>query len=596
MGQFSRNIPLIVIAVLIFSLVEALLILPAHLKHLPSEVGEVKEGWWNKVQGSADAIIEFMIERMYRPVLNWAMPNRYLLLSISIAVLTSTAAYVNSGRVNFNFFPQIEADDVIVDIRMPLGVPVSQTESAIMRCENAAKQLQSELFTVGGLPIIESITTAIGAQPTKLKQQQMGGGMGASQIGSHLAEVHLELIGAEHREIDGNEVVARLRELIGPIAGAENVSYSADLISSPGDIDLRITGNDLDEVLLVSEQLQTDVLKIAGVLEASDTHKIGKDEIRLELLPQGEALGLSLAMLGRQVRQAYYGSLVQSFQRNTDEVDVYVRLPRADRETLYSLNHLLITTPSGDRVPLSYVASTSQGRGAAEISRFSRQRSVRVQAQIDKSQTSPDSVLAKLTRDSFPQLKKAHPAVDIRLAGQQEEQQEFIGQLMRTNILALIAIFILLAIPLSSYIQPIIIMSAIPFGMIGAIGGHVILGYDLSMFSLIGVVALSGIVINDSLVMIDLINRMREAGSSTKEAVMLSGTRRFRAIMLTTLTTFLGLTPLLLEKSIQAKFLIPMAISVAFGVVFATIITLLIVPSLYMIVEDLRKIPRIFKH
>jgi multidrug efflux pump subunit AcrB len=287
---------------------------------------------------------------------------------------------------------------------------------------------------------------------------------------------------------------------------------------------------------------------------------------------------------------------VQSFQRNTDEVDVYVRLPRADRETLYSLNHLLITTPSGDRVPLSYVASTSQGRGAAEISRFSRQRSVRVQAQIDKSQTSPDSVLAKLTRDSFPQLKKAHPAVDIRLAGQQEEQQEFIGQLMRTNILALIAIFILLAIPLSSYIQPIIIMSAIPFGMIGAIGGHVILGYDLSMFSLIGVVALSGIVINDSLVMIDLINRMREAGSSTKEAVMLSGTRRFRAIMLTTLTTFLGLTPLLLEKSIQAKFLIPMAISVAFGVVFATIITLLIVPSLYMIVEDLRKIPRIFKH
>ncbi len=596
MGQFSRNIPLIVIAVLIFSLVEALLILPAHLKHLPSEVGPVKEGWWNKVQGSADAIIEFMIERMYRPVLNWAMPNRYLLLSISIAVLTSTAAYVSSGRVNFNFFPQIEADDVIVDIQMPLGVPVSQTESAIMRCENAAKQLQSELFTADGSPIIESITTAIGAQPTKLKQQQMGGGMGASQIGSHLAEVHLELIGAEHREIDGNEVVARLRELIGPIAGAENVSYSADLISSPGDIDLRITGNDLDEVLLVSEQLQTDVLKIAGVLEASDTHKIGKHEIRLELLPQGEALGLSLAMLGRQVRQAYYGSLVQSFQRNTDEVDVYVRLPRADRETLYSLNHLLITTPSGDRVPLSYVASTSQGRGAAEISRFSRQRSVRVQAQIDKSQTSPDSVLAKLSRDSFPQLKKAHPGVDIRLAGQQEEQQEFIGQLMRTNILALIAIFILLAIPLSSYIQPIIIMSAIPFGMIGAIGGHVILGYDLSMFSLIGVVALSGIVINDSLVMIDLINRLREAGSSTKEAVMLSGTRRFRAIMLTTLTTFLGLTPLLLEKSIQAKFLIPMAISVAFGVVFATIITLLIVPSLYMIVEDLRKIPRLFRH
>ncbi|MBC8370336.1 MAG: efflux RND transporter permease subunit [Planctomycetes bacterium] len=591
MGQFSRNIPLIVIAVLVFSLIESLLILPAHLRHLPSEVGEKKTGWWIKIQGVADGIIEFMIERMYRPTLNWAMPNRYLILGISIAILTSTTAYVSSGRVNFNFFPQIESDNVIVDIQMPLGVPVEQTETAIMRCEIAAKQLQKELFTSEGLPVIESITTAIGAQPTKLKQQQTGGGMGSSESGSHLSEVHLELIGAEYRDISGNEIIAKLEALIGPIAGAENVSYSADLISSPGDIDLRITGSDPAEVLVVSEKLQADLLKIAGVREVSDTYKVGKREIKLELLPQGEALGLSLAMLGRQIRQSYYGSLVQSFQRNADEVDVYVRLPRADRETLYSLNHLLITTPSGDRVPLSYVATTSQGRGAAEISRFSRKRSVRVQAQINKRETSPDSVLAKLTSGSFQQLNEAHPDVDINLAGQQEEQQEFIGQLMRTNILALLVIFILLAIPLSSYIQPLIIMSAIPFGMIGAIGGHVILGYDLSMFSLIGVVALSGIVINDSLVMIDLINRMRTAGSSVIDAVMQSGTRRFRAIMLTTLTTFLGLTPLLLEKSIQARFLIPMAISVAFGVVFATVITLLIVPSLYMIIEDIRQIP-----
>jgi len=590
MGKFARNIPLIVIAVLIFSLVEALLILPAHLRYLPLETKDDKPGPWGKVQGAADRSVEFMINKLYRPVLGWAMPNRYLLMGISVAALVSTIGYVSSGRVNFNFFPQIEADDVIVDIQMPLGVPVSQTENAIMRVESAAKLLQTELFNADGLPIIESITTAVGAQPTKFKQQQMGGGTGDNSSGAHLAEVHLELLGAEFRQITGNEIIERLSAKVGPIAGAENVSYSADLISSPGDIDLRVTGRDLDEILSVSKQLQTDLQKIAGVRLVSDTYQIGKRELNIELLPQGEALGLSLGSVGRQIRQAYYGSLVQSFQRDSDEVEMYVRLPREARESLYSLNTMLINTPSGSRVPLSYVASIGEGRGAAQIDRYSRMRSIRVQAQIDKRATSPDSVLSKLNERSIPALRSKYPEIEISLAGQQEEQKEFMGSLQRTNLLALLAIFILLAIPLSSYIQPLIIMSAIPFGMVGAVVGHVILGYDLSMFSLIGVVALSGIVINDSLVMIDLINRMRANGSSVFDAVMQSGTRRFRAIMLTTLTTFLGLTPLLLEKSIQAKFLIPMAISVAFGVVFATIITLLIVPSLYMIVEDLRQI------
>ena len=591
MGKFARNIPLIVIAVLIFSLVEALLILPAHLRYLPLETKDDKPGPWGKVQGAADRSVEFMINKLYRPVLGWAMPNRYLLMGISVAALVSTIGYVSSGRVNFNFFPQIEADDVIVDIQMPLGVPVSQTENAIMRVESAAKLLQTELFNADGLPIIESITTAVGAQPTKFKQQQMGGGTGDNSSGAHLAEVHLELLGAEFRQITGNEIIERLSAKVGPIAGAENVSYSADLISSPGDIDLRVTGRNLDEILSVSKQLQTDLQKIAGVRLVSDTYQVGKRELNIELLPQGEALGLSLGSVGRQIRQAYYGSLVQSFQRDSDEVEMYVRLPREARESLYSLNTMLINTPSGSRVPLSYVASIGEGRGAAQIDRYSRMRSIRVQAQIDKRATSPDSVLSKLNERSIPALRSKYPEIEISLAGQQEEQKEFMGSLQRTNLLALLAIFILLAIPLSSYIQPLIIMSAIPFGMIGAVVGHVILGYDLSMFSLIGVVALSGIVINDSLVMIDLINRMRANGSSVFDAVMQSGTRRFRAIMLTTLTTFLGLTPLLLEKSIQAKFLIPMAISVAFGVVFATIITLLIVPSLYMIVEDLRQIP-----
>ncbi|MBT4465251.1 MAG: efflux RND transporter permease subunit, partial [Planctomycetes bacterium] len=464
MGKFARNIPLIVIAVLIFSLVEALLILPAHLRYLPLETKDDKPGPWGKVQGAADRSVEFMINKLYRPVLGWAMPNRYLLMGISVAALVSTIGYVSSGRVNFNFFPQIEADDVIVDIQMPLGVPVSQTENAIMRVESAAKLLQTELFNADGLPIIESITTAVGAQPTKFKQQQMGGGTGDNSSGAHLAEVHLELLGAEFRQITGNEIIERLSAKVGPIAGAENVSYSADLISSPGDIDLRVTGRDLDEILSVSKQLQTDLQKIAGVRLVSDTYQVGKRELNIELLPHGEALGLSLGSVGRQIRQAYYGSLVQSFQRDSDEVEMYVRLPREARESLYSLNTMLIHTPSGSRVPLSYVASIGEGRGAAQIDRYSRMRSIRVQAQIDKRATSPDSVLSKLNERSIPALRSKYPEIEISLAGQQEEQKEFMGSLQRTNILALLAIFILLAIPLSSYIQPLIIMSAIPFG------------------------------------------------------------------------------------------------------------------------------------
>ncbi|MDP6963574.1 MAG: efflux RND transporter permease subunit, partial [Planctomycetota bacterium] len=445
MGQFSRNIPLIVIAVLIFSLVEALLILPAHLKHLPSEEGEVRSSWWSKVQGVADTFISFLINRLYRPTLYWAMPNRYLILGISIAVLTSTAGYVSSGRVNFNFFPQIEADDVLINIQMPLGVPVEETEAAIMRCETAAKELQQELFTADGSPVIRSITIAIGAQPTKHKQQQMGGGMGSAASGPHLAEVHLELIGAEFRKKKGVEIIKLLRDKVGPIAGAESVNYSADLIASEGDIDLRITGTELEQVLRASEALQAEITKIEGVQEVSDTHQQGKREIKLELLPQGEALGLNLTMVGRQVRQAYFGELVQSFQRNSEEVDVFVRLPRIDRESLFGLNNLLITTPAGAKVPLSYVATTSYGRGAAEISRFSRKRSVRVQAQLDKSVTSPDGVLSKLESSALPSIRDRFPRVDINLAGQQEEQSEFVGQLMYTNVLALLAIFILLA-------------------------------------------------------------------------------------------------------------------------------------------------------
>jgi multidrug efflux pump subunit AcrB len=594
MGQFSRNIPLIAIAVLIFSLVEALLILPAHLKNLPNEKNTTHNHLWSKIQSSADYLIQFTIKKIYQPVLNWAAPNRYLVVSASLAMLLFTLGYVASGRINFNFFPQIEADDLVVNIEMPLGVPVDDTEKAIQKIEFAALELQNELFNKNGKPIIKTISTSIGTQPFLKKQQQMGGGMGDSQTGGHLAEIHLELLGAENRKITGAEIIQILSKKVGVIAGTEKVNYSADLITTQGDVDLRISGENFEDLIAVSQRIQKDLINIYGVMAVYDTFVEGKREIKIELLPKGEALGLSTALIGRQIRQAYFGSLVQSFQRQGSEVEVYLRLPVETREDLNSLNTYPITTPLGNQIPLSSVAKLEYSQGAAVITRHSRQRALRVQAQINKREISTDSVWKKLKNTSLESIKNDYPQVQINIAGQQEEQQEYISQLIRTSILALLGIFILLAVPLSSYLQPIIIMSAIPFGVIGAIGGHVILGYDLSLFSLIGVVALSGIVVNDSLVMIDLINRQRLKGLNTREAVLKSGVGRFRAITLTTLTTFLGLTPLLLEKSIQAKFLIPMAISVAFGIIFATFITLIIVPSLYLIIEDIRNIKSAF--
>jgi len=372
------------------------------------------------------------------------------------------------------------------------------------------------------------------------------------------------------------------------IPGAEDVSFASDLMAADGDVNIQLSGANMEVLQAAAEDLKAKLRVVAGVTAVRDTFVDGKEELKLALTPAGEALGFRRVDLGRQVRQAFYGEEAQSVQRDRDEVDIMVRYPRRDRERLATLEQMRLRTADGQEVPFSVAATATLGRGFSKIDRLDRRRSISVLADIDKDLTTPDTVLASVTPEFLPDLLQRYPGLSYSLEGQQKEQSEFMERLLRINAMALLAIFVLLAIPLKSYTQPLIIMSAIPFGMIGAVAGHAMLGYDLAIFSLIGIVALSGIVINDSLVMMDLINREREEGIPLQQAVRDSGIRRFRAIMLTTVTTFLGLTPLLLEKSLQAKFLIPMAVSVAFGVVFATLITLLLVPSLYLVLEDIR--------
>lgn len=590
MGQFSRNIPLVVIAVLVFSLVESLLILPAHLTHLKADDTSKKIGPWGKLQGWVNRRLDSFIERVYKPSLEFAIRWRYLVLAIGIALFMATIGYVQSGRVKFNFFLPMEADNALGELQMPLGTPLATTEAGIQRFENAALEMQGELFNVEGKPLILSITTSVGAQPKKAATQNSGGSYTPAATGSHLAEVNLELLSAEEREMSGREILNLWRERVGVIPGAEDVSFASDLMAADGDVNIQLSGAKMEVLQAAAEELKERLSVVAGVTAVRDTFVDGKEELKLQLTPAGEALGFRMVDLGRQVRQAFYGEEAQSIQRDRDEVDIMVRYPRQDRERLATLENMRLRTPDGQEVPFSVAATATLGRGYSKIDRLDRRRSISVLADIDKQLTTPDTVFAALSPEFMPELLQRYPGLNFSLEGQQKEQSEFMGRLLRINAMALLAIFVLLAIPLKSYAQPLIIMSAIPFGMIGAVGGHALLGYDLAIFSLIGIVALSGIVINDSLVMMDLINREREQDIPLSQAVRDSGVRRFRAIMLTTLTTFLGLTPLLLEKSLQAKFLIPMAVSVAFGVVFATLITLLLVPSLYLILEDIKGI------
>jgi multidrug efflux pump subunit AcrB len=360
---------------------------------------------------------------------------------------------------------------------------------------------------------------------------------------------------------------------------------------------VQLTGPEVEELTLLANQLKDELGLYAGVYEISDSFRAGKEEIKLNIKPAAEMLGLTLTDLGRQVRQAFYGEEAQRIQRGRDDVRVMVRYPEARRRSVSDLENMRIRTPEGAEVPFSEVATVEVGRGFASIRRVDRQRAVSVTAVVQSGEgATPDEILAELDAEVMPQLLADHPRVRYSFEGQKAEQAETMSGLIKGFSLALLMIFVLLAIPLRSYAQPLLIMAAIPFGFVGAVWGHVITGFDLTILSMFGLVALTGVVVNDSLVMVDFINRHRRANDDLAEAVRMAGVARFRPILLTSLTTFAGLSPLMLERSMQARFLIPMAITLAFGVVFATFITLMLVPSGYLILEDLRGLVSSRKH
>jgi len=398
----------------------------------------------------------------------------------------------------------------------------------------------------------------------------------------------MELAPSEDRDMTSADIGARWRDSTAPIPDVVSLTFSATIFTPGEPINVQLTGLNIDNLQAAADRLKRELTKYAGVFDIADSYRVGKQEIKLKIKPAAETFGLTQADLARQVRQAFYGEEAQRIQRGRDDVRIMVRYPKEQRRSLADLENMRIRTPNGAEVPFSVVAEATLGRGYAAIRRIDRQRTINVTADVDTKRGNAGEVMADLGSNVLPGILADYPGVSYAFEGEQREQAETMSGLKRGFGFALLAIFALMAIPFKSYTQPLIVMSVIPFGIVGAIWGHVIMRLDLTILSMFGVVALAGVVVNDSIVLVHYINSRRAEGMPLGEAVRVAGVARFRAILLTSVTTFAGLSPLLLERSVQAKFMVPMAVSLGFGVVFATFITLMIVPVSYLILEDIK--------
>ncbi len=598
-AQVWRVIPLIVIPVLMFSLLESKLVLPAHLAGIPIEDPTRTPGLpvraWTAVQGGFQRGLDGFIRRVYQPLCDFALRWRYLTIATAVATMLVTAASVLTGTPRFVFFPTVDGDNIVVSLVMPQGTPVERTSSIISRIEGIAAGLGRDLDAgrgTGEPPLFQHMLATVGEQPYAVEQARNAGqrdAQGAS--GSHLAELNIQLLPSEKRTIGSEAILGMLRERVGPVADATELTFTSSLFSTGKDVDVELYHEDIDELRAAAADLKALVARYPAVRDVADSYKVGKEEVKLRIRPTAEALGLTQQDLARQVRQAFYGEEAQRVQRGRDDVRVMVRYPEAGRKSLQDLESMRIRAPQGAEVPFAEVAEVERSRSYSSIQRVDRRRVIRVSGEIDESDPAADAeaVNRDLRTAGLPALVARYNGLSWGFEGDQKKRRELLAGLGAGFGLALFLIYALIAVPLNSYLQPVLILTAIPFGLVGAVAGHLITGYDLSILSLFGVVALAGVVVNDNIVLVDWINQERANHHSLLDAVRSAGVQRFRPILLTSLTTFGGLAPLLMEKSLQARFLIPMGISLGFGVVFATIISLFLVPAMYLVLEDIRR-------
>jgi len=587
MGGFFAPLGYTVILALAFSIIESQLILPSHLAHRKAEKEKGKNpvmNRWLVIQDRISGSLETAATRYYLPAVMRAMQWRYVTVACGIVVLAITLSLFASGRMQFQFFPAVEGTHLYAKLTMPEGTPVEKTAEAVQRMEAAAEQLRLELdqdLAAGEASKIAHVFSSIGSFIPKGSI----GGSGSPQ--SNLAEVGIELnLPRNYSGVPTRNFANRWREITGSIPDAIEQSFTSEAFGIGKAIEFELYGKDFDELRMAAAELRTALQGYNGVLDVSDSFRAGKQEVQLALLPEARNLGLTLNDLGQQVRQAFYGYEAQRIQRGKDDIRVMVRYPESERRSLGDLEAMRIRTADGTEVPFSSVARATLARGYTTIRRVDGQRVVSVTADVNRTVATPESIIKSIRRQELSDIIGRHPGVSYGLAGEAEEASESIGSLVSTALLALLLIYALLAIPLKSYLQPLVIMSVIPFGAVGAILGHYLLGMDLVFFSLLGIVALAGVVVNSSLVLVDYINSQRKSGQELDWVVSHAGSVRFRPIVLTSMTTFVGLTPIMMDNAISTNMFTPMAVSLAFGVLLSTLVTLFLVPCLYLVLED----------
>lgn len=574
-GQFMAPIGWVVMLALAFSLVESKLILPAHLAHM--RIKPVDPNTNNRLlrlqRRFAEGLRHFADTR-YEPFVRKAVRNKWLTVSVFIGALIISLGLLAGGVLRWNIFPDIAGDFIQVNLEMNDGTPASTTHRAMDRLRTALLEVDEEISSANGLPagsVVHSNFIWSDSDTT----------------GTML----VELVKEESAVTSAKNVEQQWRDKIGEIAGARTlrVSSAGGPNSGPA-IAYNLVGSNLDQLQLAAAELAAEIRNYDGIYDLRNSYEGGNREIKLNIKPEAESLGLSLNDLARQVRQAFFGEEVQRIQRGKDEVKVMVRFPRDERISIGNLENMRIRTPNGEEIPFNSVAEVEVSSSPTVIRRSDRQRAVSITAEVDKDVAEAGKINGEIRSEFLPQLLTKYQGVSTRIDGGTEETQKFYRDVTAGFMLAFFLIYALMAIPLKSYFKPVLIMSVIPFGMIGALFGHLVLGYQVSMFSIIGMMALTGVVVNDSLILVDFINRRRDQGMSVIDACADAGRSRFRAILLTSLTTFLGLFPIVFfEKSLQAQFVIPMATSLAFGIVLSTMNTLIMVPALYKIGSDTKR-------
>ncbi len=584
-GPIFAQIPMIVIPVLIFSWIESKLILPSHMRHVRLRKKDEQLSRFQTFQSQIADGLEKSIKRWYNPFLERVLEYRYLTFSLFIGVSLIIFVFVLSGRYGFTFFPKVQSETARATLSMQTGTSEAITKKHVEQMTKTAQTLQEKYRDPAtGESIIHHILASVGWSAG-------GGGRHSSSSSGGRAEsgqVSLELIPPEERTltISTTELVDQWRQAIGTIPGAKELNFRAEIGRGGDPIDVQLTGQDFKVLSRLSTALKQRLAEYPGVFDIQDTFENGKPEILLSVKPEAELLGLSNTDLGKQVRQAFFGAEVQRIQRGRDDVRVMIRFPKADRESLSTLETMRIRTPTGLEIPMDNIAAVTLGRGFADIRRVDRQRAVNITADINKVSVDINQIAKDMKRFLDEQVRH-YPGVRYTFEGELREQSESFGSLLYGILFVLFAIYALLAIPLRSYLQPIVVMLVIPFSLVGAILGHMIMGLNLSLMSVMGIMALAGVVVNDSLMLVDWINQRRLEGSTLIDAVRTAGSDRFRPILLTSLTTFFGLGPLMLAKSTQAQFLIPMAVSLGFGILYATMLSLILVPAGYLILEYL---------